>query len=114
MAITGIGVDIEDISRFRTKPFNKHNAFYNKIFTKQEITYCLKKGDPSKHFAARFCAKEATIKALGKNNIDFKNIEIIKENKIPKIKVRKHKNLHIYLSISHTKNHTIAFVIITK
>ena len=79
MTIEGIGVDIEDISRFTGKPFPENKGFYERIFTKKEIEYCLQKANPYQHFAARFCAKEAVIKALSDETLDFRKIEILKE-----------------------------------
>lgn len=55
-----IGVDIEDIERFK----NKSEEFIQRIFTAVEIDYCQKFSKPESHYAARFCAKEAVIKHL--------------------------------------------------
>ncbi len=123
----GIGVDIEDISRFRKFSFRKKPCFYKKIFTEEEIRYCLSKPDPAPHFAARFCAKEAFIKAQGANisgkmtsskndakrysQIDYKHIEVIVKNKRPFIKWNKQFYL---LSLSHDKDKAIAFVIVLR
>ena len=64
MTLQSIGTDIEEVSRFRNKKYSENKSFYKKIFTDDEIDYCLGKIDPYPHFTARFCAKEATIKAL--------------------------------------------------
>src|SRR5260370_41306547 len=39
--------------------------FLQRVFTEQESAYCRRRRDPIPHFAARFAAKEATLKALG-------------------------------------------------
>lgn len=39
-------------------------AFLERWFTAREIDYCFGKAMPSRHFAARFAAKEAVVKAL--------------------------------------------------
>ena len=110
----GIGVDIEDVQRFRARPFQTNKTFYKKIFTEQEISYCLKHKDPYPHFTARFCAKEATVKALGRV-IDYTYIEI--ENNVhtgaPKLCIRKNEKMSNLISISHTRKEAIAFVLIT-
>lgn len=107
--ITGVGTDIEDIARFRKLSFDKNKAFYKKIFTKKEIDYCLKKSEPYQHFAVRFCAKEAFIKASNQEINDYRSIEIgLKKNK-PFIKWRGGEAL---LSLSHNKDKAIAFVVI--
>ncbi|MEK7567092.1 MAG: holo-ACP synthase [Patescibacteria group bacterium] len=105
----GIGVDIESISRFQKLNFNKNKNFYERIFNKNEIRYCLSKKDSSQHFAARFCAKEAFIKAVSKTIKDHKDIEVKVKNNKPFIVWDKKKYL---LSLSHEKDKAIAFVIV--
>ena len=108
MTIVGIGVDIEDISRFRKLVFDANKQFYNKIFSPKEIEYCLSKADPYQHFAARFCAKEAFVKATNKKN-DYKSVQIEIKDKKPTIIG---KDAKIHLSLSHDKDKAIAFVIV--
>ena len=107
-----IGVDIEDISRF--KNFSRENdlVFLSSIFTEQELIYCYSKKNYVKHLAARFCAKEAFIKASGlSSKIKFNEIEIINlETRKPKICMpQKYKSLECKLSLSHDKDKAIAF-----
>lgn len=110
-----MGIDLENIGRFQTLTFEKNGDFYRKIFTPQEIKYCLKFANPYPHFAARFCAKEAFIKASGKK-IGLKKIEIILTDKAPRIKIHRNSGKKfrrkIHLSISHTKTHAFAAVVI--
>ncbi len=107
-----IGVDIEDIERFKNKP----QTFLDKVFTQNEQLYCLSKSDSEKHFAARFCAKEAVIKALSSYDIHDvypKDIEVYHlENKCPAVKILKtlDKKISFNLSISHDRTKAIAFV----
>jgi len=102
-----IGVDIESVERFRKALGNLQ--FLNNIFTKPELDYCLSKPDPSQHLAARFAAKEAVIKALSKP-MHPKQIEVLnnKQGK-PLIKL---KDYEVMLSLSHTKENAIAFVML--
>lgn len=109
MKFVGIGVDIESVNRFRKKPFSKNKAFYERIFTKNEISYCLGKADPYPHFAARFCAKEAAIKALRKKIGDYRTIEIRSIRNKPVIKSKHGK---ISISLAHEKNKAIAFAMV--
>ncbi|MBU1975760.1 MAG: holo-ACP synthase [Nanoarchaeota archaeon] len=110
MAIIGIGVDIEEISRFKDKPYEDNKSFYEKIFTSAEIEYCMKKGNPYPSFAVRFSAKEATVKALNKE-IDMKSVEVIKEGELPKLKVIGEDGI-MHLSLAHTKNYATAVVVV--
>ena len=105
-----IGIDIEEISRFREKKFFDERSFYEKVFTKDEIEYCLSKTDPYPHFAARFCAKEAAIKALKNQKIMLKEIEIKMNDVKPILSLPN--NVVGLVSMSHTKSHAIAFVVI--
>jgi len=58
------GVDVVDILKFRNVSL-KNKSFIEEIFTEGEKKYCLSKRDPYLHFAGRFAAKEACLKALG-------------------------------------------------
>lgn len=108
-----IGVDLEEIDRFK----NKSLQFLSKIYTKSEEAYCLSYSKPESHLAVRFCAKEAVIKALsgfGIKNIYLKEIEIyLDENSVPQVRILKdlNKEIHFQLSLSHSRNNAIAFVI---
>ena len=106
-----IGVDIEEISRFSKNKYKKRKSFYEKIFTPKEIDYCLSKLNPYPHFTARFCAKEAVLKALQNQKIMLSDIEIIMKDNKPLLKLP---NGHCGLvSLSHTEKYAIAFVILT-
>jgi len=111
-SIAGIGIDIEEISRFRKLPYEEREEFYTTIFTESEIRYCLEKRDPYPHFAVRFCAKEAFCKASPRQQIKNPlDIEIVMKGRIPQVRC----NLlgqTIHLSMSHTNNHATAIVFI--
>lgn len=109
-----IGVDIESISQFREKDFNQNTRFYENIFTEDEIKYCLSKGNPYQHFAVRFCAKEAFIKAMDKSNISYRDIEIKMRNNKPILVHKEGAHIQGKLSLSHDKDKAIAFVVIEK
>jgi len=66
MMVHGIGIDIVDIDRISASIERLGDAFLNRIFTADEITYCQSMGNnAARHFAARFAAKEAISKSLG-------------------------------------------------
>lgn len=114
-----IGIDLEEISRFQKIPYAKNKEFYGKLFTLKEIQYCLSKKNPYPHFAARFCAKEALIKALGKQ-IDLKHVEVVRAKNRPSIRIigssskRFLKGSQFQVSLSHTKNYAVAVVVFEK
>ncbi|RJQ33412.1 MAG: holo-ACP synthase [Actinobacteria bacterium] len=62
--VKGIGIDIVDIDRFRAA-IDKHPKLTKRLFSNGELSYCLSRPRPYFHFAVRFAAKEAVVKALG-------------------------------------------------
>ena len=114
----GIGVDIENIGRFRKLDPIKDKSFLLKIFTHDELKYCYSKKSSAPHLAVRFAAKEAIIKAMSSLNWKtpaFKQIEVI-NNKlgVPMVKFqqKKLKKIKVKLSLSHCQNNALAFAII--
>ena len=123
-----IGVDIEEIDRFKLImkdiEFNKYQGVINSVFTKKEIEYCIKQPNPSKHFAVRFAGKEAFLKAIGTGltgKIKFSDIEFTKKKTgkpIAKIHgelnkyINKKSKKNIEVSFSHTKKIAIAMIVI--
>ncbi len=109
-----IGVDIEDINRFE----DKDQKFLDRLFTQKEQEYCLSKPNPASHFAVRFCAKEAVIKALNSSGVKHpqqNKIEVVHDiNGCPKILIHdeKFQDINFEVSLSHDKSKAIAFVVI--
>src|SRR5437016_2063645 len=62
MNVKGIGVDLALIPRLREVVERWDERFLRRVFTDEEIAYCRRRRDPIPHFAARFAAKEATLK----------------------------------------------------
>ena len=110
MGILDIGTDIVDINRFRKKKYNENKKFYDKIFTKSEIRYCLSFKNNSEHFAGKFAIKEAVKKSI-KEKINFKEIVTDHDNSRPKIILKKKLNYRFLVSVSHEKDFAIAMVI---
>ena len=114
----GIGVDIENISRFQGLTIEKDASFLNKLFTEKELDYCFSSGNPAQHLAVRYAGKEAIIKALStldRANLSYKEIEIVNNDRgIPGAYIRKKgiTNLKILISLSHSEDTAIAFTIV--
>ncbi|MBT3518686.1 MAG: holo-ACP synthase [Candidatus Marinimicrobia bacterium] len=108
-----IGTDLVEVSRIQSAIQKTGDRFLNRIFTKTEQTYCLSKSSPEIHFAGRFAAKEAIMKALkssGQNNpIAFSAIEIQSSSTGEPIVnlLFNHRGI-CKVSISHTGSHAIA------
>ncbi len=78
--VKGIGVDIIEIERVK-KAIQRHPQFQSRVFTTQERDYCLSKANPHLHFAVRFAAKEAILKAMGTGfrGIKWTDLEICRD-----------------------------------
>jgi holo-[acyl-carrier protein] synthase len=82
VTIRGIGVDLVQIPRMREVIVRWQERFLERIFTPQEIAYCRTRRDPVPHFAARFAAKEAGMKALGTGlrlGVKWRELEVRRE-----------------------------------
>tara|TARA_Y100000590_G_scaffold439367_1_gene563297 strand:+ start:425 stop:829 length:405 start_codon:yes stop_codon:yes gene_type:complete len=75
------GVDIVDILRIKDV-MNRRKSFKNKVFTSYEASFCSNRYNPFPHFAARFAAKEACLKALGIGLGGFGGVSRLKEIEI--------------------------------
>lgn len=112
--IEGIGVDIVAVERIK-KIYEKFGEkFLNRVFTSEEISYSFSHSNPFPHLAARFAVKEAVIKALKKKEgLTLKNIEVRNNSDgSPEVEIQGF-NKKIFISLSHEKNYTVAFVVIT-
>ena len=79
--IKGLGVDLVQIPRMRDVIARWDERFLRRVFTDAEIAYCRARRDPVPHFAARFAAKEAAMKALGTGHsrgVFWRGIEVIR------------------------------------
>jgi len=80
--ISGVGVDLVSIPRMRTTIDRWQDRFVDRVFTEHEIAYCRARRDPVPHFAARFAAKEAGLKALGTGlqlGVRWRELEVRRE-----------------------------------
>ena len=77
-SIYGVGVDQVNLKRVRKLLSKNKSKFENRCFTQNEIIYSNRFNDPSKRLGARFAAKEAVMKSLGKGwrQLSWKEIEI--------------------------------------
>lgn len=115
--IIGTGIDIEVVGRFEGKKLVTDSSFLEKIFTKNELSYCFSRSHSAQHLAARFAAKEAVIKALqtvtARGALYPKQIEVVTSKKIPEIVIfnPKYRDVDIYISLTHTEEIAAAMVL---
>lgn len=121
MNLLATGVDICEIDRIKNIEEKYKERFLQKVFTQKEIQYCSNKADKHASLAARFAAKEALLKALGtglRNGLQWKDAEVYNDD-LGKPHFRFYgktgqmiSNRNVHLSLSHTRDNAIAFVII--
>ena len=124
--IVGIGIDIIEVARVR-EVLLRTPRFRVRVFTPAEQTYCDSRGAvAAQHYAARFAAKEATLKALQtgwRGGIAWQDVEVAAhESGAPYLILQgEAKRLFessgattAHLSISHTTEHAIAQVVLER
>lgn len=75
--IEGSGIDIVEIDRVKSAHQKWGESFLKKVFTEKELNYSFEKRYPYQHLAARFAAKEATLKAFGNGWENFVSLNLI-------------------------------------
>jgi holo-[acyl-carrier protein] synthase len=119
--VYGVGVDIVNVSRIKGAIERRGERFVRRVFTDSEIRYCESKRFKYQHFAARFAAKEAFLKAIGGGGWNLRDIEV-ETQKVgkPTLKLfrrikKKMKELGVmkaHLSISHCSEYALAHVVL--
>mgnify|MGYP000854997210 CR=1 FL=1 len=78
MAVAGIGVDMLEIARMEAV-MRRRPSFVARVFTEDERNYCDASPRPADHYAARFAAREAVLKALGtgfSEGVGFRDVSV--------------------------------------
>jgi holo-[acyl-carrier protein] synthase len=117
-----IGTDIIECVRI-AQMIEKHGElFLQRVFTKREILYCSSRRSSTQHYAGRWAAKEAALKALGTGwarGVHWTDIEVQHESggKPTLVLANRAGEIAISLgiqqmliSISHCRNYAIAYV----
>lgn len=119
--VIGIGTDIIECVRI-AKMIEKHGElFLKRVYTYAEIAYCSCRKSANQHYAGRWAAKEAVLKALGTgwaHGIQWTDIEVVNEiGGRPHIEldgqakaISQQQGIHeILISISHCRSYAIAY-----
>lgn len=125
MHIIGIGIDATDIPRIANAIARYGDRFLQRVFTEAEIAYCSAKYHPAQHYAGRFAAKEAAMKALGTGHTQgvlWKDIEVVRGGGPPRIRfhggaLRRFERLggtSSLLTITHSDTLAMAQVLLQK
>jgi holo-[acyl-carrier protein] synthase len=116
MPILGVGTDIVETERIR-ELYERQNGFADRVFTQRELDYSLSKEMRFLHLAARFAAKEAVAKALGRS-FGWKDVELVNNSDgKPEITLYGRAkevagDAMIHVSVSHTRNYASAVAVV--
>lgn len=119
--IDAVGVDIADVKRIKNALERWGDRFVSRTFSSRESEYCRRHRDEALRFAARFAAKEAFIKCMGSaRGILWNEIELLNDrsgkphfhlSESIRNKLEKRKILKVHVSVTHTAEYAVAFVV---
>jgi holo-[acyl-carrier protein] synthase len=123
MNIFGIGTDITECLRIAQMIDRHGELFITRVYTPREIEYCQSRKQATQHFAGRWAAKEAVLKAVGtgwRRGISWRDVEI-QNQPSGKPVVAIYGGLRdfaeelgvneVLISISHCRSHATAYAI---
>jgi len=124
--IVAIGIDIIEVARIR-EVLLRTPRFVLRVFTPAERAYCEGRGAAAaQHYAARFAAKEAALKAfqtgwrggIGWQDVEISSLEsgapvLILHGRVREMFIASGATV-AHLSLSHTSEHAIAQVVLEK
>jgi holo-[acyl-carrier protein] synthase len=119
--IRSIGVDLIEVDRVQKAVERWGDRFLRRVYTEAEIDYCFHNGERYRSLAARFAAKEATMKALGtgwKQGVRWVDIEVVRQpGSAPEVSLHGRSRLlgrggRFLVSLSHTRAHAVAVVVV--
>ncbi|MBV8816787.1 MAG: holo-[acyl-carrier-protein] synthase [Acidobacteriaceae bacterium] len=122
--IVGTGIDLAEVPRIREAIQKYGDRFVKRIYTPLEIAYVESKANRFERYAARFAAKEAGMKAIGtgwRRGVRWQDFEVsnlpsgrptlVLHGVASKFAARLGAR-HVYLSLTHTAENGMAFVIL--
>ncbi|PQO38125.1 holo-ACP synthase [Blastopirellula marina] len=123
MDIIGIGTDIIECLRIAQMIERHGEMFINRVYTQHEIEYCSERKAATQHYAGRWAAKEAVLKAIGTGwikGITWRDVEVANQfGGKPVIHLsggaldsaRRRGIEEVQISISHCRTHAVAYAL---
>jgi holo-[acyl-carrier protein] synthase len=123
MAVVSHGIDLVDCGRLAAAIDRHGQRFLRRVFTPDELAYCLGRKREVEHLAGRFATKEAVLKVLGtgwRNGICWTDVEVTNDpSGRPRVTLRGRCRqiadeiglTEILVSISHIDTHAIGSAI---
>lgn len=81
--IVGLGVDIAEVERVKAAIERHGETFLRRVYTAREREYCERFKNKFEHYAGRFAAKEAAMKALGtgwSRGVRWVDVEVVRKS----------------------------------
>src|SRR5947208_10414034 len=121
--IIGLGFDATEIPRIADALSRYGDRFMYRVFTDGEVDYCSRRRVPAMHFAGRFAAREAAMKALGtghSHGVLWRDVEIVRLGGPPQLKLHGGAGRHFraigaqtsLVTITHSDHLALAQVLI--
>lgn len=122
--IIGTGIDLAEVPRIRRAIERYGRRFTERVYTPREIAYVERKANKFERYAARFAAKEAGMKAIGtgwRGGITWHDFEVANlpsgkptlafHGRAAEVAARLGVK-HVSLSLTHTAETGMAFVVL--
>jgi holo-[acyl-carrier protein] synthase len=75
--MAGVGIDLLEIDRLE-RALERHPRLAGRVFSDAELRLAAERGRPGRHLAARFAAKEAVVKAIGRpGGLALREVEVV-------------------------------------
>jgi len=123
MKIIGIGTDIVECLRIAQMIERHGELFIQRVYTPAEIEYCSSRKAATQHYAGRWAAKEAVLKAMGTGwirGISWRDVEV-RTNRAGKPSIalaggardicERDGIRDVLVSISHCRSHATAYAV---
>jgi len=120
--ILGIGLDLCEVGRIRRLLEKDRARFVRRVYREAEIAYCDARRKPEIHYAARFAAKEAFLKALGRGwRLGWTQVEVVRtpsgkpdlrlSGKAAEVAARRGVS-QVHLTLTHTAETAAAVIVL--
>jgi holo-[acyl-carrier protein] synthase len=121
--IVAVGVDTIAIARIAALWQRSGARFLHRVFTADELAYCLGRAQPAAALAARFAAKEAVMKCLGTGwaqGVGFRQIDVrrlatgavaVALSGAAAAHAARRGIATVHLSLSHSETDAVAFAV---
>jgi holo-[acyl-carrier protein] synthase len=123
MSILGVGTEITDYLRITALINERGERFLRRVYTNAEIDYCSSRTEWMHHYAARWAAKEAVLRALGtgmRPGMQWRDIEIGNDSRgaptvilhgAARTLLERRGIRRVHVAISHSRGAAVAFAV---